>query len=266
MASAGKKAKIIAVANQKGGVAKTTTAVNLAAVLGTCGKNVLLIDGDMQGSCTSGIGVRLQKGAKSFYHCLIEGADALGVIQPTNCKNLSIIPSGIELAGAEIELMQMEERYTFAKEAIEPLRDWYDYIIIDCPPSLSLITLNLLVACDTILIPMQAEYFALEGLKQLIDTVKVVKRKWNPNIAVEGLLLTMFDDRLNLNRQVEEELRTHFGDKVYKTKISRSIKASEANSYGQPLCDYAKTAKITLQYAAFVKEFLRDQKQKKVKE
>ena len=266
MAPAKKNAKVIAVANQKGGVAKTTTAVNFAAVLGASGKKTLLIDGDMQGSCTSGIGVKTEKGAKSFYHCLIEGLPAEEAVTPTEYKNLSIVPSGIELAGAEIELMGMEERYTCAKQAIDPLREKYDYIVIDCPPSLSLITLNLLVACDTILIPMQAEYFALEGLKQLIDTVKVVKRKWNPQIAVEGLLLTMFDDRLNLNRQVEEELRTHFGEKVYKTRISRSIKASEANSYGMPLCVYAKNAKITQQYAGFVKEFLREQRAKKIKE
>ena len=262
MALANKEAKVIAVANQKGGVAKTTTAVNLAAVLGSCGKKVLLVDGDMQGSCTSGIGVKLAKDAKSFYHCLIEDADTAGVIVETEYKNLAIIPSSIELAGAEIELMEMEDRYHCAKEVIEPLRKVYDYIVMDCPPSLSLMTLNLLVAADSVLIPMQAEYFALEGLKQLIDTIKIVKKKWNPQLMVEGLLLTMFDDRLNLNRQVEEELRAHFGAKVYKTKISRSIKASEANSYGMPLCAYAKTAKITLQYAGFVREFLRQQKKK----
>lgn len=266
MASVKKNAKIVAVANQKGGVAKTTTAVNLAAMLGASGKKTLLIDGDMQGSCTSGIGMRSREEEKSFYHCLIEDIPAMDVVVPTSYKNLSIIPSGIELAGADIELMEMEDRYTCAKKALDPLREKFDYIVIDCPPSLSLITLNLLVACDTILIPMQAEYFALEGLKQLIDTVKVVKRKWNPQIAVEGLLLTMFDERLNLNRQVEEELRTHFGNKVYKTKISRSIKASEANSYGMPLCEYAKNAKITQQYTGFVKEFLKDQRAKKIKD
>lgn len=262
MALANKEAKVIAVANQKGGVAKTTTAVNLAAVLGNSGKKVLLVDGDMQGSCTSGIGVRLPKDTMSFYHCLIEGENAADVVVQTEYKNLSIIPSSIELAGAEIELMEKEDRYHCAKAVIEPLRKSYDYIVIDCPPALSLMTLNLLAASDSVLIPMQAEYFALEGLKQLIDTVKIVKKKWNAQLSVEGLLLTMFDDRLNLNKQVEEELRTHFGSKVYKTKISRSIKASEANSYGMPLCSYAKLAKITLQYNEFVREFLKQQKKK----
>lgn len=259
---ANREAKIVAIANQKGGVAKTTTAVNFAAILGSNGKKVLLIDGDMQGSSTSGIGVRLSKDSKSFYHCMFEDENALDVIVKTEFKNFSVMPSSMELAGADIELMEMEDRYHCVKKILDPLRQMYDYIIIDCPPSLSLMTLNLLAAADSILIPMQAEYFALEGLKQLIDTVKVVKKKWNPQLSVEGLLLTMFDDRLNLNRQVEEDLRAHFGAKVYTTKISRSIKASEANSYGMPLCSYAKTAKITLQYASFVKEFLRQQKKK----
>ncbi len=260
MTLAKRNAKVVAVANQKGGVAKTTTAVNLAANLGKSGKKVLLIDGDMQGSCTSGIGIALPKEAKSFYHCLIEDTNPADVIVTSEYKNLSVMPSSIELAGAEIELMEIEDRYQCANKVIEPLREQYDYIIIDCPPSLSLVTLNLLVAADSVLIPMQAEYFALEGLKQLIDTVKIVKLKWNSNLNVEGLLLTMFDDRLNLNKQVEEELRAHFGEKVYKTKISRSIKASESSSYGMPLYCYSRSAKITLQYLAFAKEFLHHQK------
>ncbi len=255
-----REAKIVAIANQKGGVAKTTTAVNFAAILGSLGKKVLLIDGDMQGSCTSGVGVRPGKEAKSFYHYLFDENCNLDVIVKTEYKNLSLIPSNMDMAGADIELLELPDRYHRAKMVIDPLRTLYDYIIIDCPPSLSLMTLNLLAAADSVLIPMQAEYFALEGLKQLVDTIKVVKKKWNPHLSIEGLLLTMFDDRLNLNRQVEEDLRAHFGNKVYKAKISRSIKASEASSYGMPLCDYAKTAKITLQYVAFTSEFLRQQK------
>lgn len=262
MTSGNKIGKVVAIANQKGGVAKTTTAVNMAACLSDSGKRVLLIDGDMQGSTTSGIGVRLKKGSKSFYHCLIEEEPAQNVIVKTALKNLFLLPANIELAGAEIELVETEERYLRAKKIIAPLKKEYDYIIIDCPPSLGLITLNLLVAADTVLIPMQAEYFALEGLKQLIDTIKSVKRKWNPALNIEGVLLTMYDDRLNLNRQVEEELRANFGSKVYKTRISRSIKASEANSYGMPLNTYARSAKITLQYWNFVTEFLKQQKKK----
>jgi len=227
-------AKIIAITNQKGGVGKTTTAVNLSACVAALGKRVLLVDIDPQGNATSGLGKSDHEGP-TVYDVLIGEAGAREAVVDTGFGPLGLIPTAIELAGAEIELVGVENREQLLKDALAPLRDDYDYIFIDCPPSLSLLTLNALTAADSVLIPIQCEYYALEGVGQLVNTVKLMRKKLNPNLAVEGILLTMFDARTNLCAQVVQEVRTHFRDEAFETMIPRNVRLSEAPSYGLPI-------------------------------
>ena len=249
--------KIVAVANQKGGVGKTTTAVNLAACLGAEKKKVLLIDLDPQGNATSGFGINKKQTERTSYDLLIGQALAKEIIVKTQFRGVDIISSSIELAGAEVELIEMKERIYRLKQGLAPIRDEYDYIIIDCPPSLGLITLNALSAVDSVFIPIQGEYFALEGLSQLIGTVRQVKRTYNPDIEIEGVLLTMYDGRLNLTNQVVAEVKKYFPDKVYKSTVPRNVRLSEAPSFGQPVIYYDKGSKGAKAYVDVAKEFLK---------
>lgn len=250
--------KIIAVANQKGGVGKTTTSVNLTAALGMNHCKTLLVDTDPQGNATSGMGIEKREVQNTCYHMLIGQVSSESVIIHSNFKNVDIIPSGIELAGAEVELVEMQERTFLLKKAISMVKDAYDYIIIDCPPSLGLITLNALACCDTLLIPIQCEYYALEGLSQLMATVRQVKRHYNPMIDIEGVLLTMFDGRLNLTMQVVSEIKRFFPKKVYKTVIPRNVRLSEAPSFGRPVAYFDKTSKGTLAYQSLARELIKN--------
>lgn len=249
--------KIIAVANQKGGVGKTTTSITLSAMLAKKGKKVMLIDADPQGNATSGIGLEKEM-EKSVYELLVEDISAKEVIKDTNIKNLKICPSNINLAGAEVELVSMISREQRLKEKLEEVKDEFDYIIIDCPPSLGLITLNAFTASNSVLIPIQCEYYALEGLGQLINTINIVKKHLNKNLEVEGALLTMYDIRTNLSNQVVKEVKNYFGDKVYKTVIPRNVKLSEAPSYGMPITVYDAKSKGAKSYEKFVRELLKN--------
>jgi chromosome partitioning protein len=248
--------KVLAVANQKGGVGKTTTSINLSASLAFLGKKTLLIDNDPQGNATSGLGVDKWTVDKSIYDALINDVDIKEAIIGTMLDKLFLCPSNIQLAGAEIELVSQMMRENRLRNAIETIRNDYDYIIIDCPPSLGLLTLNSLVAADTILVPIQCEYYALEGLKQLMKTVSLVQKHLNPNLRVEGVVMTMYDSRTNLSFQVVESVREHFSDRVYRTIIPRNVRLSEAPSHGLPIILYDKDSKGAISYMELAEEVI----------
>ena len=248
-------AKIIGIANQKGGVGKTTTAVNLAAALGVLEKKVLLIDADPQANATSGLGV--EDVEFSTYNLLEHSADAKKCVKKTASPNLDIIPSHIDLVAAEIELVDKDHREYMLKGALESVRDDYDYIIIDCAPSLGLITVNALTSADSVIIPIQCEYFALEGLGKLLNTVKNVQKIHNPELDIEGLLLTMYDSRLRLSNQVVEEVQKHFNDMVFNTIIQRNVKLSEAPSFGESIINFDATSKGATNYLSLAEEVIK---------
>ena len=248
--------KIISVANQKGGVGKTTTTVNLAAWLGAMGQKVLLVDIDPQGNATSGFGINKRSLVQSSYDLLIGTVQAEDVILSTSFPGVDVLPSNIALAGAEIEIVELEDRAMRLKKALAPIKPLYDFLLIDCPPSLGLITLNALAASDTILVPIQCEYYALEGLSQLISTIRQVKRLYNPTLDLEGVLLTMYDGRLNLTMQVVAEVKKFFPQKVYQTTIPRNVRLSEAPSYGQPVLYFDRNSKGSAAYGKLAEEFL----------
>ncbi len=254
---------VVSVVNQKGGVGKTTTAVNLAAYLGKSSEKTLLIDADPQGNATSGLGFAKKEQDKTIYNVLVDDLPIKDAIQKTKYKNLSLCPSNIDLTGAEIELITFDKRERVLANAIKEIRKDYDFILIDCPPSLGLITLNALTASDFILIPIQAEYYALEGLEQLLDTYSRVKASSNPSLEIMGIVVTMFDTRTQLSHQVEDEVRTHFPNQVFNTIIPRNIRLSEAPSHGKPILDYDKWSRGGRAYAALSKEVIR---KKKIKE
>ena len=249
--------KIVSIANQKGGVGKTTTSINLSTILAKKGKKVLMIDADPQGHASSGVGVDKEV-EESVYDILIGDTEIKDVVIKTNIKNLYVCPSNINLAGAEVELVSVMSREYRLKEKLDEVKDEYDYIIIDCPPSLGLITLNAFTASDSVLIPVQCEYYALEGLGQLINTINLVKKHLNKNIDIEGALLTMYDARTNLSNQVVKEVKKYFNDKVYKNVIPRNVKLSEAPSYGMPISIYDPRSKGAKSYEKFVKEFMKN--------
>ncbi len=249
--------KIISVVNQKGGVGKTTTAVNLAAGVGLLGKKVLLIDADPQGNTTSGFGINKKEVTFSSYNLLVGGAKAEQAVIHTKFKNVDIIPASMDLAAAEIELANIEKRHEKLKLALAILREDYDFIFIDCPPSLGLITINSLCASDTFMVPIQCEYYAMEGLSQLISTVRQIKRLYNDSLELEGVVLTMYDGRLNLTHQVVNEIKKYFALKLYSTPIPRGVRLSEAPSFGMPIQYYDKKSKGADAYNKLAKEFIK---------
>lgn len=254
--------KIISIVNQKGGVGKTTTAVNLAAAVGLSGKRVLLVDADPQGNSTSGYGINKKQVKNSTYQLLVDSVSAENAVVATNFQNVWVVPSSIDLAAAEVDLIEIENRQNQLKMTLASCREKYDYIFIDCPPSLGLITINALNASDTVLVPIQCEYFALEGLSQLMATVRQVKRLYNPTLEIEGIVLTMYDARLNLTAQVVGEIKKYFADKLYKTAIPRGVRLSEAPSYGMPIQYYDKRSKGAHAYNDLGKEFLKKNRRK----
>lgn len=246
--------RMIAIGNQKGGVGKTTTTVNLGAALAFQGKKVLIIDMDSQGNATSGLGIERADVKQSVYEVLVDQIEAAGAILPTSRENLWILPSTLQLTGAEIELATADHRESRLKQAIEPIKADYDYILVDCPPSLDQLSLNAFTASDTILIPVQCEYYALEGLSQLLNTIRLVQRTYNKNFRIEGVLLTMLDARTNLGYEVVEEVRKYFQEKVYQTIITRNVRLSEAPSYGQSVIDYDPKSRGAEMYMDLAKE------------
>jgi chromosome partitioning protein len=248
--------KIIAIANQKGGVGKTTTSVNLAASLGVLEKKVLLIDADPQANATSGLGIDVEQVEAGTYQLLEHTSSAEECIIPTSAPNVDIIPAHIDLVAIEIELVDKDERESMLKKAITHLKPAYDYIIIDCAPSLGLLTLNALTAADAVIIPIQCEYFALEGLGKLLNTIKSVQKIHNPELDIEGLLLTMYDSRLRLSNQVVEEVQKHFNDMVFTTIIQRNVKLGEAPSYGESIINYDVSSKGATNYLSLAKEII----------
>jgi chromosome partitioning protein len=250
--------KIIAVANQKGGVGKTTTAVNLAAAMASDGKKVLLVDADPQANATSGAGVARDRGRKSLYDALVMGQSPREMVLPTSLPTLWVLPSDKNLAGAEVELVDTEDRSHALKKLLDGIRDYFHYLIIDCPPSLGILTVNGLTAADSLLVPIQCEYYALEGVTELFDTLARLRRELNPNLAIEGLLLTMYDERTNLSSAVAKDLRDFYGSQVLETVIPRNIRLAEAPSFGQPIMVYDPKSRGAEAYSRLAKEILKN--------
>lgn len=248
--------KIIALANQKGGVGKTTTTINLAASLAALEKTVLVVDADPQANASSGLGVDIKKVDKTIYECLIGTAEAGDSIVKTEIERLDVLPSHINLVGAELEMLNVDDREKMLSKVLFPLKDKYDYILIDCSPSLGLITVNALTAADSIIIPVQCEYFALEGISKLLNTIRIIKAKLNPSLEIEGFLLTMYDARLRLANQIYEEVKNHFQELVFTTVIQRNVKLSESQSYAQPVLVYDAASRGAVNHMQLAKELI----------
>lgn len=255
-----KMGKIIALANQKGGVGKTTTTINLAASLATLEKTVLVVDADPQANASSGLGVDISEVDCSLYECIIDHADVRDAIYTTDIDGLDIIPSHIDLVGAEIEMLNLDNREKVIKDILDPLRSEYDYILIDCSPSLGLITVNSLTAADSVIIPVQCEYFALEGISKLLNTIKIIKSKLNPKLEIEGILLTMYDSRLRLANQIYDEVKRHFQELVFRTVIQRNVKLSESPSHGLPVILYDADSTGAKNHLALAREIIEKNK------
>lgn len=249
--------KIISLANQKGGVGKTTTAINLSAGLAMEGMRVLLVDADPQANASSGLGIDIRDLKNTVYECLIGTTDPHNAVLKTSVPNLSVLPSHIDLVGAEIEMLNLDNRETRMKQVLQVLAPEYDYILIDCSPSLGLITINALTASNSVIIPVQCEFFALEGIAKLLNTIKIIKSKLNPSLQIEGFLATMYDSRLKLSNQVYEEIKRHFGDLVFQTVIARGVRLSEAPSHGQSVLEYDITSKGAQSYIQLAKELIK---------
>lgn len=258
--------KIISVANQKGGVGKTTTSINLAAALGVLEKKVLLVDADPQANATSGVGIDPKTVKTSIYECIINDTEPRDIIIATNSPNLDLLPAHIDLVGAEIEMINMPSREKMMKAVLEKIKDDYDFVIIDCSPSLGLITVNALTASDSVIIPVQCEYFALEGLGKLLNTIKIIQSRLNPDLDIEGLLLTMYDIRLRLSNQVVEEVKTHFQQMVFDTIIQRNTRLGEAPSFGETIIMHDATSKGAINYLNLAREILQKNNMTKINE